>query len=147
MVNAANKIVHFGWKKEAIPYLVSKKPYFQGFLKKFLVNICFFRNISCFKLSELFKYNLSMLETCQKTIKETISFKGVGLHSGLFSTVKIFQQKKIKASLVDLKENNLINANFVNVKSTKLCTSLENNYGKSIYSRAFTCSNLYLRDR
>ena len=35
-----------------------------------------------------------MLEAYQKTINEVISFKGIGLHSGLFSTVKILPAKE-----------------------------------------------------
>ena len=33
---------------------------------------------------------------------------------------------------IDLKKNNLIKANFENVSSAKLCTTLENNYGVKV---------------
>ena len=35
MVNAANKIVHFGWKKEAIPVPNFKKTIFSRFFENF----------------------------------------------------------------------------------------------------------------
>ena len=41
LLNTANKLVHFGWKNEAIPVTSSKSQKFVGFLMQFLVN-CFF---------------------------------------------------------------------------------------------------------
>ena len=42
LVNTANRLVHFGWKKEAILFLNLKSPYLQDFLTAYLANICHF---------------------------------------------------------------------------------------------------------
>ena len=71
----------------------------------------------------------------QKTITHKISFKGIGLHSGIVSNVSLLpadENKGIIFKRVDLKENNIIEANFKNVSSAKLCTTLKNSSGASI---------------
>jgi len=70
-----------------------------------------------------------MLSPFQKTILKEVSFKGVGLHSGLKAEVKILPTTEnygIVFKRTDLDKNNLIKASFENVCSTKLCTTLEN---------------------
>ena len=70
-----------------------------------------------------------MLSPFQKTILREVSFKGVGLHSGLKAEVKILPTTEnygIVFKRTDLDKNNLIKASFENVCSTKLCTTLEN---------------------
>ncbi len=65
----------------------------------------------------------------QKTLINSFSFNGVGLHSGLISNVKVTPAKEntgIIFKRIDIKENNLIEANFKNVSSAKLCTTLKN---------------------
>ena len=71
----------------------------------------------------------------QKTLKKTISLQGVGLHNG--KNVKIDIKPAainhgIKFKRLDLSDNNLIDANFKNVKTPILCTRLENSNGVSI---------------
>ena len=71
----------------------------------------------------------------QKTIKDPVSFNGVGLHSGkpVNMTVKpsgpdtgiIFQR-------VDLKKDNIIYPNFLNVSNTALNTTIENDCGVKV---------------
>ena len=76
-----------------------------------------------------------MLEIYQKTISEPISFRGVGLHTGLKSSITIFpgrENQGIVFKRSDLKKNNLIFANFQNVSSAKLCTTLENEMGVKV---------------
>ena len=71
----------------------------------------------------------------QKTIKNPISFEGIGLHTGLRVNVCIKPARPdtgIVFKRVDLKENNLIKANFNNVTSARLCTTLENNFGTKV---------------
>ena len=71
----------------------------------------------------------------QKTLTHKISFKGIGLHSGIVSNVSLLpadEDKGIIFKRVDLKENNIIEANFKNVSSAKLCTTLKNSSGASI---------------
>ena len=68
----------------------------------------------------------------QRTISKPITFSGVGLHSGEISKITIFPAKDndgIFFKRIDLKENNLIEANYRNVSSAKLCTTLENSHG------------------
>ena len=76
-----------------------------------------------------------MLDSFQKTILTQIEIKGIGLHSGLESVIKIIPADKntgIVFKRIDLKENNVIRANFENVSSAKLCTTIQNNYNVSI---------------
>tara|TARA_A100001015_G_scaffold280175_1_gene342091 strand:- start:741 stop:1661 length:921 start_codon:yes stop_codon:yes gene_type:complete len=71
----------------------------------------------------------------QKTIKESVSFTGVGLHSGkpVNMTVKPSgPDTGIVFKRVDLKKDNLIYPNFLNVSSTALSTTIENNYGVKV---------------
>ena len=66
----------------------------------------------------------------QKTIKKNVTFSGVALHSGLDVNICIKPAAPnfgIVFKRIDLKENNLIKANFNNVSSARLCTTLENN--------------------
>ena len=71
----------------------------------------------------------------QKTIKEAVTFTGIGLHSG--KKVKICIKPSdpdtgIVFKRVDLKENNLIYPNFTNVSNTALNTTISNNSGVSV---------------
>ncbi len=76
-----------------------------------------------------------MLEIYQQTLSKPITFKGIGLHSGKNSTMKILPgevDKGIIFKRTDLKENNIIHANFKNVSSAKLCTTLVNKSGAQV---------------
>ena len=76
-----------------------------------------------------------MLDIFQKTLSQKVCFKGKGLHSGKNSTIKLFPAKEntgIVFERVDLHEKNLIVANFSNVTSARLCTTLENEYGVKV---------------
>ena len=71
----------------------------------------------------------------QKTISEIVEFKGIGLHSGEASKIKIYPAKENQGIIfkrTDLKKNNLIEANYKNVSSAKLCTTLENDFGVKV---------------
>ncbi len=73
-----------------------------------------------------------MKEIYQKTLSKKVSFEGIGLHSGKCAKVDILPaeaNKGIVFKRVDLIKNNLIKANYKNVSSAKLCTTLENRYG------------------
>ena len=76
-----------------------------------------------------------MLRIYQQTLSKPIIFKGIGLHSGKNSTIRILPgevDQGIIFKRIDLKENNIIHANFKNVSSAKLCTTLENEYGVQV---------------
>ena len=76
-----------------------------------------------------------MSKISQKTLKEQIELKGVGLHNGEEVNLKIKPSEKntgIIFKRVDIKENNLIHANFNNVIEPILCTKLKNENGVSV---------------
>ena len=71
----------------------------------------------------------------QKTINESVSFKGIGLHSGCEVNVCIQPAEPnfgIVFKRVDLKKNNLVYPNFVNVTNTSLNTTVENEFGVKV---------------
>ena len=71
----------------------------------------------------------------QKTIKKNISFSGISLHSGLEVNVCIKPASPnhgIVFKRVDLKVNNLVYPNFMNVTNTSLNTTVENEFGVKI---------------
>ncbi len=76
-----------------------------------------------------------MSDLFQKTISKQTEFRGIGLHSGLESKIKILPAESnsgIVFKRIDLKENNIIKANFESVSSAKLCTTIQNNFNVSI---------------
>ena len=76
-----------------------------------------------------------MSNVYQTTVNQAVKFEGIGLHTGLNSMIKILPAKANAGILfkrVDLKENNIIEANYLNVNSTKLCTTLENKFGVKV---------------
>ena len=71
----------------------------------------------------------------QKSLKNNISFSGIALHTGLNVSVCIKQAQPnfgIVFKRVDLKHNNLIYPNFMNVTNTSLNTTVENEFGVKV---------------
>ena len=71
----------------------------------------------------------------QKTIKDTVSFKGIGLHSGKVVNLRLKSSEPntgIVFKRVDLKNNNLVYPNFNNVTNTSLNTTISNQYGVQV---------------
>ena len=71
----------------------------------------------------------------QKTIRKKVSFNGIGLHSGKQVTICVKPSEPnsgIVFKRVDLKENNLIHPNFLNVSNTALNTTISNDYGVKV---------------
>ena len=71
----------------------------------------------------------------QKTIKNNVLFKGVALHSGLDVNICIKPAEPnfgIVFKRVDLKDNNLVYPNFMNVTNTSLNTTIENEFGVKV---------------
>ena len=71
----------------------------------------------------------------QKTVKSNISFDGIALHSGLDVKVCIKPAEPnfgIVFKRVDLKTNNLVFPNFMNVTNTSLNTTVENEFGVKV---------------
>ena len=71
----------------------------------------------------------------QKTIQESVSFKGIALHSGVNVDVCIKPAEPnfgIVFKRVDLERNNLVYPNFMNVTNTSLNTTVENEFGVKV---------------
>ncbi len=71
----------------------------------------------------------------QKTIKKQVSFSGIGLHSGIQVNICVKPSAPdtgIVFKRIDLKDNNLIYPNFMNVSNTALNTTISNNYGVKV---------------
>ena len=71
----------------------------------------------------------------QKTIKTPISFSGIALHNGLNANVTLKSAKPnegIVFKRVDLKNNNIVYPNFLNVTNTSLNTTIENEHGVKV---------------
>ena len=71
----------------------------------------------------------------QKTIKDNVSFRGVALHSGLDVEISIKPAEPnfgIVFKRIDLKNNNLVYPNFMNVTNTSLNTTIENEFGVKV---------------
>ena len=88
-----------------------------------------------------------MYDIYQKTLSKEVKFKGIGLHSGRASSVNVIPAKEdegIVFKRVDLNKNNEIKANFKNVTSAKLCTTLENNHGVKVSTVEHLLAALYI---
>ena len=88
-----------------------------------------------------------MLSLLQKTILSKTTFKGIGLHSGLHTEVKILpavENYGIVFKRTDLNKNNTIKASFENVSSAKLCTTLQNKFKVSISTVEHLLAALYI---
>ena len=76
-----------------------------------------------------------MQDIYQKTLSKNVKFSGIGLHSGKSCSINVIPAKEdegIVFKRVDVKKNNLIKANFKNVSSARLCTTLQNDYGVKV---------------
>ena len=82
----------------------------------------------------------------QKTINETITFKGVGLHTGLETSLSIkpaAPNTGIIFKRTDLKENNIIVPSLFNVSSAVFCTTISNKNGASVSTVEHLMGALY----
>ena len=71
----------------------------------------------------------------QKTILKPISFKGVGLHSGLKVDLTLKPAEPntgISFRRIDLKENNILFPSYFNVTNTSLNTTISNEFGVKV---------------
>tara|TARA_B100000767_G_scaffold110198_1_gene105493 strand:- start:259 stop:1179 length:921 start_codon:yes stop_codon:yes gene_type:complete len=82
----------------------------------------------------------------QKTIKTNISFKGIGLHSGLNANLTIKPAEPntgIIFKRIDIQYNNIIIPNLFNVSSAILCTTIANEHGVSVSTIEHLMGALY----
>ena len=71
----------------------------------------------------------------QKTIKKSVTFSGIGLHSGKPSKICVKPSSPdtgIVFKRIDQKDNNLIYPNFMNVSNTALNTTISNSNGVKV---------------
>ena len=71
----------------------------------------------------------------QKTVKDYVQFSGIGLHSGVTVNICIKPAEPnfgIVFKRVDLKENNIVIPNFMNVSNTSLNTTIKNAFGVKV---------------
>ena len=82
----------------------------------------------------------------QKTINKNLTFKGVGLHSGLEANMTIKPAEPNSGVIfkrVDLRENNIIIPNIFNVSSAVFCTTISNEAGASVSTIEHLMGALY----
>ena len=94
-------------------------------------------------------YNVQMLKIYQQTLEKPVTLSGVGLHTGKNSNIKILPAESnqgITFKRVDLEKNNLIKANYRNVSSATLCTTLENDYGTKVSTVEHLLAALYIAE-
>ncbi|MDC3008217.1 UDP-3-O-acyl-N-acetylglucosamine deacetylase [Candidatus Pelagibacter sp.] len=82
----------------------------------------------------------------QKTLKNSLNFSGIGLHSGKISNICLRPSEPntgIVFKRVDLKTNNIIYPNFSNVSDTFLNTSISNEFGVKVSTIEHLMGALY----
>ena len=82
----------------------------------------------------------------QKTINKDLTFKGIGLHSGVLVTMTVKPAEPNSGIIfkrTDLKENNLIIPNIFNVSSAVFCTTISNESGASVSTIEHLMGALY----
>ena len=98
-------------------------------------------------MSYFILYKYFMINPFQKTILKETSFTGIGLHSGLKTEVKVVPAAEnygIVFKRVDLNKDNIIKANFENVSSAKLCTTLQNESNVTVSTVEHLLAALYI---
>ena len=90
-----------------------------------------------------------MFKQNQQTLRKSVTFEGIGLHTGKTSKIKVIPGEEnlgIVFKRIDLKDNNIILANFKNVSSAKLCTTIKNKYGVKVSTVEHLLAALYFAD-
>ena len=88
-----------------------------------------------------------MKEIYQKTVQKPIYFNGIGLHTGKKTKVNVLPGSEnvgIIFKRADLVKNNLIEANYQNVSSTTLSTTLQNSHGVKVSTVEHLLAALYI---
>jgi len=92
-------------------------------------------------------YKPFMLRIYQNTLSAPVSFEGVGLHSGINSKITILPAEGDQGIIfkrVDLKEDNIVHANYNNVSSARLCSTLKNEKGVKVSTVEHLLAALYI---
>jgi UDP-3-O-[3-hydroxymyristoyl] N-acetylglucosamine deacetylase len=88
-----------------------------------------------------------MLKINQKTILKPVTLSGIGLHSAVKSNITLLPADAnhgIVFKRVDLNKNNIIEADYKNVSSAKLCTTLKNKFGCSVSTVEHLLAAIYI---
>ncbi len=98
--------------------------------------------------SKFIKFNPPKIKIAktEKTLRDAITFSGIGLHSGKKVTMTLSPAPINTGYIFRVKKRNQIfniKASFENVKSTKLCTTLGDEYGNNISTVEHILSALY----
>ena len=84
----------------------------------------------------------------QTTISKPVQVKGIGLHTGQISEVKILPSLAntgIIFKRTDLTKNNMVVATYHNVPSARLCTTLENSFGVKVSTIEHLLAAFYIK--
>ena len=84
----------------------------------------------------------------QKTLNETFTFKGIGLHSGKVSTVNILPSGPNTGIIIrrtDIKKNNTIVPSIFNVSEANYCTTVSNEYGIKVSTIEHLMAALFIK--
>ena len=82
----------------------------------------------------------------QKTVSSKISFNGIGIHTGTAVNLNILPASPntgIIFKRVDLKSNNIVYPNYLNVSDTTLCTTISNEFGTKVSTIEHLMGALY----
>ena len=81
----------------------------------------------------MYLHHMSVLN--QKTLKKSVKFDGVGLHTGKKVSMTVHPSEPntgIIFKRIDLNKNNLVIPSVFNVSNAVLCTTISNEYGVSV---------------
>ncbi len=90
-----------------------------------------------------------MLKIYQQTLSNSVNFEGIGLHSGKLAKITVkpgLADQGIIFKRIDIKKDNLIKANYKNVSTAKLCTTLENQSGVKVSTVEHLLAALYIAE-
>ncbi len=82
----------------------------------------------------------------QKTIKNSIVIKGVGLHSGKKVSIKLIPSEPNSGIIfkrIDIKKNNIVIPSVFNVSEANYCTTISNEYGIKVSTIEHLMGALY----
>ena len=84
----------------------------------------------------------------QKTLNNPFSFKGVGLHNGKVSNVKVLPSTPntgIILKRTDIDKNNIIVPSIFNVSEANFCTTVSNEYGAKVSTIEHLMAALFIK--
>ena len=89
-----------------------------------------------------------MFNLFQYTINKPLHFSGIALHSGKNVKMTLMPAEEDEGIIfkrIDLKKNNIIKANYKNVSSATLCTTLENEFKNKVSTVEHLLAALYIK--